>query len=233
MITLAYDPQDAALAQRLAKDLTAQGFSIGDMLAPGKENLLIAFASPAGNKNPAVQEVITQAFDNGQHAIVVNAQAAPVSKFINHLKTFDFTNGYPLAALVEQIKLLTSPQAGLPLKVLTPKTRVKNRGVALWLAIVVLMSFIVGLVLVGFFRIQAPVEEYNTVDTEVAATVANIVATNLPHSTQDAVNFPATVQAVTTAQRPLLIASATALVAPRPTKSSFSYGSSSGDDSGF
>ncbi|MBI1282660.1 MAG: hypothetical protein GC179_31325 [Anaerolineaceae bacterium] len=232
MITLAYDPQDAALANRLIKDLTAQGFAINETLASGKENLLLAFASPASNQNHSVQDLITQAFDNSQHVVVVNAQPVPTSKYTNHLKAFDFAAGYPLQALVEQIKLLTSPQAGLPLKVLTPKVRAQNRGSGLWLMIIVLVSFIIGLVLVGFFRIQAPVEEYNTIDTEVAATVANIVATNLPRSTEDAINFPATVQAVTTAQRPVLIASATALVAPRPTKSGFSYGNEE-DSSGF
>lgn len=231
MITLAYDPQDSALAKRLTQDLTAQGFSISDTLAPGKGNVLIAFSSPASNKNPAVQDVITQAFDNGQHAVVVSAQTAPVSKFINHLKTFDFVNGYPLAELIAQLKLLSSPEAGLPMKVLTPKTRVKNRSSGLWLTIIVLVVFIWGLVLVGFFRIQAPTEEYNTVETELAATVANIVSQNLPRSTEEAINFPATVQAVTTAQRPILVATATALVAPRPTKSGSSYGESS--DYGF
>ncbi len=229
MITLAYDLQDSALAKRITQDLTAQGFSINETLAPGKENILIAFASPAGDKNPAVQDVITQAFDNGQHAVVVNTQSSPTSKLTNHLKAFDFVKAYPLPALIEHLKLLSSPQAGLPLKVLTPKARAKNRGIGLWLTIVVLFSFIVGLVLVGFFRIQAPVEEYNTVETEYAATVANIISTNLPRSTEDAINFPATVKAVTTAQRPLLIASATALVAPRPTKSSSSYYGDNGD----
>ena len=224
MITLAYDFQDSTLANRLSKDLTAQGFSITENLMSGKENVLIALSSAASNQNASVQDIITQAFDNGQHVIVVNAQSAPAPKLINHLKAFDFVSAYPLPALVEQLKLLATPQAGLPLKVLTPKARAKNRGSGLWIMIVVLLSFIVGLVLVGFFRLQAPVEEYNTVETEVAATVANIVSKNLPRSTEEAINFPATVKAVTTAQRPLLIASATALVAPRPTKSGFSYG---------
>ncbi len=228
MITLAYDPQDSALADRITKDLTSQGFSISATLTPGKENILVAFGSPASNQNKSVQDVITQAFDNGQHVVVINAQSTPISKLVNHLKTFDFVTGYPLTALVDQLKLLTSPQAGLPLKVLTPKARVKNRGSGLWVMIIVLLSFIVGLVLVGFFRLQAPVEEYNTIETEVAATIANIVSKNLPRSTEEAINFPATVKAVTTAQRPLLVASATALVAPRPTKSGFSYGGDGG-----
>lgn len=224
MITLTYDPQDSALANRITQDLKAQGFSISDTLAPGKANILVALASPAGNKNPAVQDVIAQAFDTSQHVVIVNAQAAPVPKFINHLKTFDFVTGYPLPALLEQLKFLTSPEAGLPLKVLTPKARSKNRGSGIWLTIIVLIAFIWGLVLVGVFHQQAPVEEYNSIETEVAVTIASIVQKNLPRSTEEAINFPATVAAVTTAQRPVLIATATALVAPKPTKSGFSYG---------
>ncbi|MBA3869454.1 MAG: hypothetical protein H0X30_09890 [Anaerolineae bacterium] len=223
MITLTYDPQDSALATRLTQDLKTQGLSISDTLTPGKGNILIAFASPASNANKTVQDVITQAYDNGQHVVVVHTQPAPTPKLINHLKAFDFVNGYPLSALVDQLKIIASPEAGLPLKVLTPKTRVKNRGAGIWLTIIVLIAFIWGLVLVGVFHQQAPVEEYNTVDTEVGATVASIVEKNLPHTTQEAINFPATVQAVPTAQRPLLIETATALLAPRPTKGAFNY----------
>ena len=224
MITLTYDPQDSPLATRLTEDLKAQGFSISDTLSPGKGHILVAFASPASNSNPTVQDAITQAFDNGQHVVVVNTQPAPTPKFINHLKAFDFTNAYPLKVLVDQLKIIASPEAGLPLKVLTPKARMKNRNIGLWLTILVLIAFIWGIVLIGVFHQQAPIQEYNTVDTEVAATVASIVEKNLPHSTQEALNFPATVQAVTTAQRPILIETATALLAPRPTKSGFSYG---------
>jgi len=224
MITLTYDPQDSTLANRLTQDLKAQGFSISETLIPGKGNVLVAFASPSSNNNKTVQDVITQAYDNSQHVVVVNAQPTAPSKLINHLKTFDFVTGYPLQPLVAQLKLAASPEAGLPMKVLTPKARVKNRGAGIWLTIIVLIAFIWGLVLVGVFHQQAPVQEFNTVDTEVGATVASIIEKNLPHSTQEAIDFPATVKAVTTAQRPLLIQTATALVAPRPTKSGFSYG---------
>lgn len=223
MITLTYDPQDAPLADRLAKDLSARGFSISDQLAPGKGNILVAFASPASNANGAVQDLITQAYDNGQHVVVINAQAAPIPKFIDHLKAFDFINGYPMADLADHLKFLASPQAGRPIKVLTPKTRTKNRGAAIWLTIIVLIAFIWGLVLVGVFHQQAPVEEYNNIDTEVGATVASIIQQNLPHSTQEAIDFPSTVQAVPTAQRPLLVETATALLAPRPTKGPLNY----------
>lgn len=224
MLTLIYNAQDTALAQRVTGDLTGQGFALYDTLTTDKTSILLAVISPAANADANVQKVITQAFDNGQHVVLLTTQSStPLPKLINHLKTFDFSSGYPLPALVEHLKHLSSPEAGLPLKVLTPAARVKNRGVGIWLTMIVLFWFIVGLVVVGVFRIQAPVEEYNTVETELAATVASIVQQNLPRSTEEAINFPATVQAVTTAQRPILIETATAMVAPRPTRSAFSY----------
>lgn len=224
MLTLVYNPQDASLAQRVMQDLKAQGFDFKESLTAEKGLILLAVTSPAANTDASVQNVITQAFDNGQHIVLLTAQPAPIPKIMNHLRVFDFSSSsYPLPALAEHLRFLASPEAGSPLKVLTPKTRAKNRGIGIWLTILVLVWFVVGLVVVGFFRIQAPVEEYNTVETEYAATVASIVQQNLPRSTEEAENFPATVQAVTTAQRPVLIQTATALVAPRPTRSGFSY----------
>lgn len=224
MLTLINNPQDAALAQRVTTDLKAQGFTFNDTLTADKGNILLAVISPAANTDADMQKVFNQAFDNGQHVVLLLAQPTTLPKLINHLKTFDFSSGYPLPTLTQQLQHLASPEAGLPLKVLTPKARTKNRGVGIWLTVVALIWFVVGLVLVGVFRIQAPVEEYNNIETEYAATVANIVQQNLPRSTEEAINFPATVQAVTTAQRPILIETATALVAPRPTRSGFSYG---------
>ena len=223
MITLVYNPQDAALAQRVMQDLKAQGFAFQETLTAEKGLILLAFTSPAANTDANVQNLITQAFDNNQHVVLLAAQPAPIPKLMSHVRVFDFSSSYPLPELAAHLRFLASPEARSPLKVLTPKTRAKNRGIGLWLTILALFWFIVGLVLVGFFRIQAPIEEYNTVETEVAATVANIVQQNLPRSTQEAENFPATVQAVTTAQRPMLIQTATALVAPRPTRSGFSF----------
>lgn len=223
MLTIINNPQDAALAQKVTTDLKAQGFAFNDTLTTDKSNILLAVISPAANTDTAMQNVLIQAFDNAQHIVLLMAQSTTLPKLINHLKVFDFSSGYPLPALDAHLQHLASPEAGLPLKVLTPKTRTKNRGVGIWLTVVVLLWFVVGLVVVGVFRIQAPVEEYNTVETEYAATVANIVQQNLPRSTEEAINFPATVQAVTTAQRPILIETATALVAPRPTRSGFSY----------
>lgn len=211
MLIIAYASQDAELAQRLINDLKTKGHSISETPQTGGEHILLALISPASNANESVQTNLTTALDSSQHIIPVMVQSAPLPKWIDHLKPLDFTAGYPLNTLIEQISLLSSSNAGLPLKVLTPAARSKNRNSGYWLFALALLWFILGVVLVGFFGIQAPREEYNTINTEVAATIIVIIQGNLPRSTEDALNFPATVQAAPTAQRPLLVATATAL----------------------
>jgi hypothetical protein len=122
-------------------------------------------------------------------------------------------DGYNLVELEKRIlQHLSSSNATLPLKVLTPTVIRKNRNYGYWLALIVIIWFIFGVILVGFFGIQAPRDEYNNVNTQAAATIQGYLRRNQPHTTEDAVNFPATVQAAPTAQRPFLIATATASV---------------------
>jgi nitrate reductase NapE component len=218
-LVLAYAQQDAALGSRLEKDLQAKGWTIQPELAPDPDphtgNILIIFVSPASNADQMVQATLIDGLDRLLQIIPVQLGGAPIPKLIDHLQMVNFADGYPLDALVERIKIATSPNAPRPLKVLTPTRKRNNRGVATWLAILAVIWFIIGVVLVGFYGIQAPTEEYNSVDTEVAATIQEYVRANLPHSTEEAVNFPATVQAAPTGQQPLLIATATAMAAPK------------------
>jgi hypothetical protein len=93
---------------------------------------------------------------------------------------------------------------------LTPKQKKRNQRIGAWLAGVALLWFIIGIILVGVYGIHAPVEEYNTDNTIVAATVDNILEQYRPRSTEDALNFDATVQAAPRSSRPLLAATATA-----------------------
>jgi hypothetical protein len=209
---MTYAAVDQALAARLSEDLKQRGETI-TALSTDRLQVLVALLSPASVKDATVESTIAQALDNGQH--VVALQVAPVDKLpklIDHLTPLDFSNGYPLEALLQSIEQARSKNAPLPLKVLTPKTRQRNRNWGIWLTILVLAWFIIGLIAVGVFQIQVPQEEYNTVATFEAATVQAILLPNQPRTTQDAVNFPITVTAAPTRQQPLLIGTATALV---------------------
>ncbi len=213
MLTVIQAAADVKLAERIKADLRQAGYSLQEAVSERREDILVALISPAGNNDADMQEAIIQALDSGQHIIPVIASPAALPKLIDHLAVVDFSGGYDFTALKRRIEALSAPDAGLPMKVLTPRTREKNRNVGYWLAALVLVWFIVGVILVGIFGIQAPREEYNTLATEVGATVNAYVERNLPHSTQDAANFPATIQAAPTAQRPLLVATATARAA--------------------
>jgi hypothetical protein len=106
------------------------------------------------------------------------------------------------------------------MRVLTPTVRRSNRSVGIVLAVAVLVMFLAGLYGVGVLHIQAPINEFNSEATMEAATVMKMIAplmatyaVGFPKSTEDAANYPATLAAVPTVYRPLVAATATALVA--------------------
>jgi hypothetical protein len=209
MLAIAYAPENAALAERIQKDLVTKGCEFTSSLQPGLGNLLIVLISSAAKADSAVQAIIVQALDNGQHIVPIQVDNGSLPKLIDHLEPISFAGKYNLSELEHQIQKLSSPDAGLPLKVLTPKAQQKNRKFAYWLAVLAIIWFILGVILVGFFGVQAPREEYDNIDTEVAGTIQFYLSQNIPRTTEDAANFPVTVQAAPTAQRPYLIATAT------------------------
>jgi hypothetical protein len=212
MLSMTYAAADQALAARLTDDLKKRGESIAP-LSTDRQQVLLALLSPASVKDATVEAAIAQALDNGQHVVALQTAAVDkLPKLIDHLTPLDFSTGYPLDTLLQRVEQARSKTAPLPLKVLTPKTRQRNRNWGIWLTILVLGWFIIGLIAVGVFQIQVPQEEYNTVATFEAATVQFILLPNQPRTTQDAVSFPITVTAAPTHQRPLLIGTATALV---------------------
>ena len=207
MIILTSTPADAALANRIREDLQAGGYAVGD--APGgHDDALIAVISPASNADRQVQSALNNALDRNIPVVPVLAAPAELPKVIEHLEALDFTQNYDGSALRERL----TPHKRLPLKVLTPAARKNNRRIGLWLALLAILWFVIGLYAVGVLHIQAPLKEFNTVDTMVAVTIQSYLSTNIPRSTADAANFPSTVQAAPSAQRPLLIETATAMV---------------------
>jgi hypothetical protein len=210
MLQVIFAPEDTELADRIQADLKKAGYEVGAELPRATGHVLIPVLSPAGNANSTVQETIIRALDNSQHIIPVLAKVTPLPKLIEHLSAVNFSEDYDFGLLHRMVQAATAPDAGLPLKVRTPSVRAANGRVGMWLVALVLVWFIIGVVLVGFYGIQAPREEYNSIDTLAAVTVQAILAPNIPRSTEDAANFPATLNAAPTAQRPLLIGTTTA-----------------------
>ncbi len=209
MLHIMYAPEDSALGERLKADFVKAGYEVDGELPHETGHILIPIISKTGNADQGVQATIIRALDNSQHIIPVVVEKAGLPKLIAHLSSADFSDDYDFKLVRKMVDAASAPGAGQPLRVLTPTVRASNQRIGMWLAIIVVLSFIVGVVLVGFFGIQAPREEYNSIDTLAAVTIQALIAPNLPHSTEDAANFPATLQAAPTAQRPLLIGTAT------------------------
>jgi hypothetical protein len=129
-------------------------------------------------------------------------------KLIEHLEIVDFTQGYNREALVARF---SEPASTLHMKVHTPATQVSNRRAAYVIAAIVLVMFLSGVYLVGVLGVQAPAEEYDLVETEIIQTRDYYIDSVLPRSTEDALNFQATVDASRPTLRPVLIATATAV----------------------
>ena len=216
---------DQSVAQRITGDLQQAGYEVGtEALAHG--DIAIFVLSQAALADQTLQTALIKALDLGLHIIPVMTQAVALPKLIDHLDVIDFSDGYDFDVLRQQIDVELSPNAPMPLRVLTPTIRRSNRSVGILLAVAVFIMFASGLYAVGVMHLQAPLKEFNSVDTEVALTVDRIVAPVMatyelfyPHSTQDAENYPATLRAVPTVYRPFVAATATAIIATpiRPT----------------
>jgi hypothetical protein len=206
MITIVSTPADAALANRIREDLRAGGYAVGD--APdGHDDALIVVISPAANADGQVEWALNKALDHNIPIVPVLAAPADLPKLIDHLQALDFSQNYNGDALREQL----TPQKHLPLRVLTPSLRKSNRRIGLWVALLAILWFVIGLYEVGVVHIQQGMtNDDNTAQALVINTIQSLLATNIPHSTADALNFPATVKAAPIAQQPFLITTATA-----------------------
>jgi hypothetical protein len=139
-------------------------------------------------------------------------------QLINNLQALDFTEGnYPLNELLERIKILSDPAAPRPLTVLTPTIRKSNRYYGILILALVLVMFISGIVLVGGGVVIYPKEEYDLKETQRVdqrnAIIIPTLTLVIPHTTQDALSFDATVQSLPTRLQPFLAETATSFIA--------------------
>jgi hypothetical protein len=222
MLKILNTASDANLAGRMAEDLRKAGYevSLAGTTAPVRGDAVIFVLSPAGQADSALQNALVAALDHSLHIVAVMAQPVAVPHFIDHLDVADFSGSYDFGTLKAQVDHEFGPDAPRPMRVLTPTVRKSNRSVGIVLAVAVLVMFLAGLYGVGVLHIQAPINEFNSEATMEAATVMKMIAplmatyaVGFPKSTEDAANYPATLAAVPTVYRPLVAATATALVA--------------------
>lgn len=217
MLTLIHSQSDAVLAQQIRRDVSAAGYGLTDT-ARGREDVALLIVSQAALTDAQWQNALNAALDRGQHIVPIQTDTTPLPKLIDHLTPVNMSAGYSFAPLHTDIDAALSPDAGLALKVLTPATRRSNNQSGLVVGLIALAMFVIGVIGVAVFNIEAPVEEFNAIDTQVALTRDPLIAPTLesylrflPGSAEEAAVYAATVEAVPTRLRPFVAATATAV----------------------
>jgi hypothetical protein len=215
-VSIAYAPQDKATAQRLMTDLQSAGYALGT--GEARTDVCVPLISTASLKDAPTQSAIYTALDHGQHIIPVLLESVVLPKVIDHLGALDFTAEYHLDALKVQIDQALSPEAHLPLRVRTPAVQRSNRRTGLVVGAIALFMFLIGIYGVAVLGIQRPNTEFDAVETEVAATRGALIDPTLesyllllPGSEEEALAYPATIEAIPTRLRPFVAATATAV----------------------
>jgi hypothetical protein len=221
-LTLIYNPVDASTGVQLKQDLEQAGYTVSDQVQAGADTVLLVLLS-----STAVDEKkLVQALDNHQHIIPILTAPVSLPRLIDNLPPLDFTQGkYPLLELLTRITALNDPAAPRPLTVLTPTKRKSNRNAALVILIPILMMFISGIILIGGGVVKYPQKEYDLKETQRVeqrnAIIQPTLDLLLPRTTQDALAFDSTIQAVPTRLQPFLAETATSFIVgsatPAPT----------------
>ena len=210
-ITVINTEQDANLAGRVRDSLEKANYAVSDLVQAGRESLTILIFSDVTLQSQAIQDGLITALENRQHIIPITTGRTTLPHLIDHLQPLDFSNAYNENALLQRVGFLTPKDAPPPMTVLTPAQRAANRRIFYYMSIPVLIVFVASLYLIGIDkRVQPPAEEFASVDTQVFLTRIYYIERSLPQSTQDALNFEATIEDMPTRAQVQLIQTATA-----------------------
>lgn len=229
MHTLIYGQEHAEIGRQIAAALRRAGYRVADLTTdgapsleqPARSALIVVFGDNPNEKT--LLAAAAAALDGGQHVIPVLVAAGALPKLIDHVAAVNFIEQHDHDGLRARLDEIASGAVGAPMRVLTPKVRRANRQAGWFLAVLAVGMFAVGIYGVGVLGIQAPREEYDALNTEVALTIQAVAnpeleqyARLLPRDADSAANYESTLRAVPTAYRALVAGTATAVAAGTP-----------------
>jgi len=200
MLNIAFHPADQALAEKLRADL-------GQTHVRLEKPMLIVLLSPAALADEDVSRSVQQAQSEGARiALLLTQPLGNLPAPYASLPSFSAPEGqYTLKALLAYLNRVDLGSARLA----------RSRTLLLLMLVAVAVMFGLALWGVGSGQVRFPSEEYATDDAIAFRQIQTLTFPTLdplmPRSTEDAVAFPATVEAASTRNRPYLIETATAL----------------------
>ncbi len=200
MIHITFTADQKQLAQQIRDDLTGAF----ETASP----LLIVLVSAASNQDPVVAAEVARARQSGLQLLPILLENVALPEALAYEKPLNFAAGYRRAILLRRLSQLTMTST---------EVRQANRRALLVIGAIAALMF--GLAIIGMLSglVAFPVAEYNEEATFQALWIDGLIRQTLeyaqPRSTDDALNFAATLAAAPT--RLYYYARGTATALPR------------------
>lgn len=183
MLNITFSAGDAHTAEQMQNDLSQSGVR--------PENpMLIVLITPDSVEDEVVLSGITKAQTAGQVIAPVILRKSALPDSLKGVDSLDLSKKYDKKKLIAFVK-----RRGI-----TKERRVNNRRLLFIVTGIVLLMFVISLISIARGIVAFPVDEYSTEnairDAQVATLVAPQIELVLPRTTEDALNFPATLEAI-------------------------------------
>jgi len=197
MLNITYAPSEAALAEQLQNDLSSATFEL-------QHHFLLVLVVPESSSEETVDKAIRDALAEGHKVVPLLVRPAPVPEPIQHMPVFNMTNGYKTPRLIQWLQDVDQE-----------KRKAANKRAFVVLGVIVGVMFILSSLALGGGLVAFPDREFEEANAAEIATRDALIQPTLdvwqPRSTEEAANFPATVEAVGTRYRPFIVMTATAI----------------------
>ena len=185
MIRITYAAAQSQLAERIRDELTDAFHT--------SHPVLIVLVSADSNADAYVQAEIEAARDKGIQLLPILAENVPLPPALEAQRPLSFIGGYKRESLLRRLSQLTMTSGDI---------RRANRRAAIVIGVIALVMFGAAVISMALGIVGFPVAEYNEEATFQAQWIDGLIGETLeyvqPRTTQDALQFDATLEAAPT-----------------------------------
>jgi hypothetical protein len=198
MLNISYTPKDAKTAETMQKDLAAASPRL-------EHSILLVLLNTEALADKELLKAIESAKNANQVIAPVLLEKVTLPSHLQGLATLDFSRAYDKDKLIGFVKSAD----------MSEEVKTRNRRLFFYVAGAALLVFVLSIASLATGLIVPPNDEFATENALQDAQIETVVAPELdavrPRTTEDALNFPATVEAARRNIRPFLIGTATAI----------------------
>lgn len=198
MLNIGFTPKDEKLAQTMQNDLAAASLRL-------EHSILLVLLNQSALADDNLLKAIKTAENDKQIIAPVLLEKVALPENLKGLENLELSNGYDKNKLIAFVKSTDISQ----------EVKNRNRRLLFYVGSAALLVFAISIASLVSGIVAAPNAEFATENALQDAQIETVVAPELeaarPRTTEDALAFPATVEAARRQLRPFLIGTATAI----------------------